>query len=143
MLIANWQFSTVAAGIARTVYLSEAVDPKQWDKTWIGFNSFVAGLAEANLGFICACAPSLNRLFGKFFASSSVHDSKHDADSNSGLRRSEKSPRIMQGEQHSDSLGAGGEVEDLEMRLYSKPLDMFDVDDATNTSNAGISNALD
>lgn len=144
MLVTNWQFSTVGAGIVRTVYLAEAVDPKHWDKTWIGFNSFVAGLAEANLGFICACAPSLNRLFGQFFASSSVHGSKYDADSNSGLRRSEKSPRIMQYEQHSDSLGAGNEVEDLEMRLYSKPLDMFDVDDvATNTSNAGISNALD
>jgi hypothetical protein len=124
----------VGAGIVRTVYLSQAVDPKYWDKTWIGFNSFVAGLAEANLGFICACAPSLNSLFGRYFASSPLSGNKHDADSNSVLRRSENSPRLMQ---HGES-GMIEEVEDLEMRIYSKPLDVLDGDAvATSTSTAG------
>ena len=132
----------MGAGIARTIYLSSTVDPLQPDKTWIGFNAYVAGLAEANLGFICACAPSLNRLFGRFFRSPSVNGSKDNTDSKSGLKRNEISPRIMQCEQHSESLGAVDELE-VGMRLYSKPFAIFDVDNvATTTTNTGISNAL-
>jgi hypothetical protein len=106
----------------------------------VAFNGYVAGLAEANLGFICACAPSLNRLFGPFFAGSSVNSNGYSANSNSVQKGSEKSPRIMQSEQHSQSSRAVDEPEDLEMRLYSKPLDVDDV--AANTSNAGISKTL-
>ena len=52
----------VIAGIVRTIYLVriETNDP---DKSWNGFNVFVAGIAELNLGIICACAPSLKYLF--------------------------------------------------------------------------------
>jgi hypothetical protein len=75
----------------------------QPDKTWVGFNGYVAGLAEANLGFICACAPSLNRLFGRYFGDSSVNGSNYNTNSNSG-RRSEKSPGIINFRQPSESI---------------------------------------
>jgi hypothetical protein len=37
------------------------------DKTWLGFNTFVAGIAEGNIGIVCACIPSLRRFFGQWF----------------------------------------------------------------------------
>src|SRR4051812_12327040 len=37
------------------------------DKTWIGFNTVVAGIAEGNIGIICACAPSIHHYFRRFF----------------------------------------------------------------------------
>jgi hypothetical protein len=111
----------------------------QWDKTWVAFNGYVAGLAEANLGFICACAPSLNRLFGRFFRGLSLNGSRHNTDSNSGPKRSEISPRIMQLEQHNESLGAVDELEEVEIRFYGKSFDVFDVDKAANTTNTGNS----
>ena len=37
------------------------------DKTWLGFNTFVAGIAEGNIGIVCACIPSLKRFFGQWF----------------------------------------------------------------------------
>jgi hypothetical protein len=133
----------VGAGIARTVYLSWAVDPSRWDKTWIGFNSYVAGLAEANFGFICACAPSLNGLFGRFFASSPIDSDQYKTDSDSGLKRSDRSLQAMQSEHHDESLGAIEESEEVEMRFYGKPVDAFHVDDvAPNTTNSGIRNNL-
>jgi hypothetical protein len=39
------------------------------DKTWIGFNTVVAGIAEGNIGIVCACAPSLHHVFKRFFGS--------------------------------------------------------------------------
>src|ERR1700744_4977878 len=64
--------STVVAGIFRTIYLQRAVDPLILDKTWETFNTFVAGTAETEIALICACAPSLNRLFGRVFLGASV-----------------------------------------------------------------------
>ena len=121
----------MGAGIARTVYLAAGVDPYQADKTWIAFDGYVAGLLEANLGFICACAPSLNRLFGCFFGASSVNSDSYESDSKLALQVSERMPRIMH-EQHSEGSGAVDELE-VEMRLYSKP---FDGNTATNTTEA-------
>jgi hypothetical protein len=79
----------------------------------------VAGLAEANLGFICACAPSLNRLFAHFFGPP-VHGSKHTSDPNAEPKRSEKSPHVAQFEQHSESSRAVDELEEGEVRLFYK-----------------------
>jgi len=56
----------VIAGIVRTAYLSQ-VQSLSVDKTWLGFNVFVAGIAEGNLGIICACAPSLKSCFRVYF----------------------------------------------------------------------------
>jgi hypothetical protein len=130
----------VGAGIARTVYLAAGVDPYQSDKTWIAFNGYVAGLAEANLGLICACAPSLNRLSGRYFGSASVNGNTYDSDSKSALERNERPPHTMQCDQRSESLGAVDELE-VDMRLYSKPF--VDGDNAaTNTTQASASNTL-
>jgi hypothetical protein len=56
----------VAAGCVRTYYLVR-VESSDIDKTWNGFNVFVAGIAELNLGIMCACAPSVHHFFKDFF----------------------------------------------------------------------------
>ncbi|KAE9987502.1 hypothetical protein EG328_002487 [Venturia inaequalis] len=56
----------VIAGIVRTIHLSK-VQGFALDKTWLGFNVFVAAIAEGNLGIICACAPSIKSLFRAYF----------------------------------------------------------------------------
>jgi hypothetical protein len=37
------------------------------DKFWLAFNVFAASVAECNLSIVCACAPSLKALFGRYF----------------------------------------------------------------------------
>lgn len=66
VLVANHTFSVVAAGIARTIYLSR-VQAEMYDKSWFAFNIFVASIAECNVAIACACAPSLKTIFGRFF----------------------------------------------------------------------------
>jgi hypothetical protein len=58
--------SVVSAGIVRTFYLVR-VESSDIDKTWNGFNVFVAGIAELNLGIICACAPSVQHFLRTSF----------------------------------------------------------------------------
>ena len=58
--------SVVAAGGVRTYYLSKA-ESLIADKTWILFTVWIASIVECNVAVICACAPSLNFVFGKFF----------------------------------------------------------------------------
>jgi hypothetical protein len=62
----------VAAGIVRTIYLSRLEGFADLDKTWLGFNTFVAGIAEGNIGIVCACVPSLKRFFGQWFRDGST-----------------------------------------------------------------------
>jgi hypothetical protein len=69
----------VIAGIVRTVYLSQ-VQSSNFDKTWLGFNVFAAGIAEGNVAIVCACAPSLKSCFRGFF---------HDAMSSRAMRSAE------------------------------------------------------
>jgi hypothetical protein len=57
----------VIAGILRTIYLAQMQRSSDDDKTWIGFNTVVAGIAEGNIGIVCACAPSLHHVFKRFF----------------------------------------------------------------------------
>jgi hypothetical protein len=59
--------STVIAGILRTIYLAQMQRSSDDDKTWIGFNTVVAGIAEGSIGIVCACAPSLHHFFRRFF----------------------------------------------------------------------------
>jgi hypothetical protein len=59
--------SVVIAGAARTVYLAR-VESDNVDKTWQGFTVFAAGIVELYLAIICACAPSLKYVFGRYFA---------------------------------------------------------------------------
>jgi len=54
-------YVVVGAGIVRTVYFAKMQDNSYIDKTWIGFNVYVSGIAEGNIGIVCACAPSLRR----------------------------------------------------------------------------------
>jgi hypothetical protein len=119
------------------VYLAAGVNPDQADKTWIGFDGYVAGLLKANLGFIYAYAPSLNRLFGRFFDASSVTGDRSDSDSKLALQVSERMPRTMH-EERSEGSGAVDELE-VKMRLYSKP---FDGNTATNTAEASTGNPV-
>src|SRR5262249_5822032 len=58
--------SVVAAGCVRTVYLGR-VQGLVLDKFWLAFNVFAASVAECNLSIVCACAPSLKALFGRYF----------------------------------------------------------------------------
>jgi hypothetical protein len=49
----------------RTVYLVR-VDSTAIDKTWNGFNVFVTGMAELNIGIMCACAPSTQHFMRRY-----------------------------------------------------------------------------
>jgi len=60
-------YLVVGAGIVRTFYLSKLEGFSDLDKTWLGFNTFAAGIAEGNIGIVCACVPSLRRFFGQWF----------------------------------------------------------------------------
>lgn len=60
-------FLVVIAGIVRTVFLSQDLGSNNIDKSWLGFNVFVAGIAESNVAIVCACAPSLKSLFRTYF----------------------------------------------------------------------------
>jgi hypothetical protein len=62
----------VIAGILRTIYLAQMQRSSDDDKTWIGFNTVVAGIAEGNIGIVCACAPSLHHFFRRFFGAIST-----------------------------------------------------------------------
>jgi hypothetical protein len=63
---ANREYSVVIVGGIRTYHLSEATKLRV-DKTWMVFNVWVASIAEGNLAIMCACAPSLKGIFGKYF----------------------------------------------------------------------------
>jgi hypothetical protein len=65
IIVTNTPDSVVSAGIVRTYYLVR-VESSDIDKTWNGFNVFVAGIAELNLGIMCACAPSIQHFFKGF-----------------------------------------------------------------------------
>ncbi|KAF1983648.1 hypothetical protein K402DRAFT_338074, partial [Aulographum hederae CBS 113979] len=63
----------VGAGCARTYYLYRAFDPMSSNLTYWGFNAYIVAIAEANLGIICACAPSLRTVFSRFFKQTFSH----------------------------------------------------------------------
>ena len=62
--------SVVATGIARTFYLGKVTSP-EFDKTWYGFDVYAWSVAECNVAIMCACAPSLKSITGRFFRSTS------------------------------------------------------------------------
>jgi hypothetical protein len=51
----------------RTIYLTHVTSANDIDKTWNEFNVFITGVAELHLAIICACAPSLKYVFGRYF----------------------------------------------------------------------------
>ncbi|KAF2434915.1 hypothetical protein EJ08DRAFT_438029 [Tothia fuscella] len=55
----------VIAGIIRTVYVRR-LEGDSIDKTWLLSSVFIAGIAECNIGIVCACAPSLTSYFHSF-----------------------------------------------------------------------------
>ncbi|KAF2666398.1 hypothetical protein BT63DRAFT_57742 [Microthyrium microscopicum] len=59
-------YCVVAAGCVRTYYLSIAEEPIA-DKSWTLFQVWAASLVECNVAIICACAPSLKSVTGRFF----------------------------------------------------------------------------
>ncbi|KIW00067.1 uncharacterized protein PV09_08410 [Verruconis gallopava] len=69
----------VGAGIARTYYLGR-VFGETIDRPWWTWDVFLASVIECNVAIICASAPSLKALFGRYFKSvSSYHPSASDA----------------------------------------------------------------
>jgi hypothetical protein len=96
--------SVVAAGGVRTYYLSQAEEPIA-DKTWILFTVWISSIVECNVAVICACAPSLNFVFGKFFrdVSTAITGSKGSS-WNSGSRN-RQSPGRLNGSQDSEETG--------------------------------------
>jgi hypothetical protein len=64
--MANEVHSVVGAGIVRTYYLGK-VTSDEYDKTWYGFDVFVATVAECDVSIMCACAPSIKSISGRFF----------------------------------------------------------------------------
>jgi len=87
-------YSVVIAGIIRTVYVRR-VQGIQGDKSWLGFTAFAAGIAESNLAIVCACAPSLKSVCGKFFRDniSSSASGRGVKGSRSGYQKESKSSR--------------------------------------------------
>ena len=56
----------VGAGIARTYYLGRVFE-ETVDKTWWTWDVFLASVVECNVAIICACAPSVKALFGRYY----------------------------------------------------------------------------
>jgi hypothetical protein len=63
----NTRDRAAGAGIARTYYLGRI--QVEVDKYWYAFEVEAASIAEVNIAIICACAPSLNSIAGRFFKS--------------------------------------------------------------------------
>lgn len=124
--------STVVCGGLRTFYLYQA--EISLDKTWAAYNTFVLSIAEANIGIICACAPSLNRLFGRFFSGRSTQNRNHSDNSGSSGPRNDMNSGSVESEPHSDETAVMEENEEREMRFYGKS---FYLDQVTNPSNDG------
>lgn len=79
----NEVHSVVGAGIVRTFYLGKATGA-EFDKTWYGFDVYAASVAECNIAIICACAPSLKSITGRFFHSmGSIGSNKNTGSGNS------------------------------------------------------------
>jgi len=80
-------FLVVIAGIVRTIYLAQ-LQSSNLDKTWLSFNVLAAGIAEGNIGIICACAPSLKSCFRSFFRDhiSTMRSKTAGSTGNSGSR---------------------------------------------------------
>jgi len=87
--------SVVIAGCVRTFYLSEATSKKP-DKSWNVFSVWAASIAEANVGIMCACAPSLKSIFGKFF---------RDLTSKNNSKESSQAKSSNYGPNTSDNMG--------------------------------------
>jgi hypothetical protein len=86
------------------------------DKTWNGFDVFAAGMAEVNLGIMCACAPSIQHFVKGF--SRGVSTKMSSINGGSALPRAAKnmfSGRLRGGSRFTDSkissLGADTYVE--------------------------------
>jgi hypothetical protein len=98
-------YSVVAAGGVRTYYLSKAEEPIA-DKSWILFTVWISSIVECNVAVICACAPSLNFVFGKFFRDvASVVSGSKDGSSWNSNSRNRRSPGGLKGSQDSEETG--------------------------------------
>jgi hypothetical protein len=89
--------SVVLAGIVRTYYLGIATSSEP-DKQWYGFDVYAASVAECNIAIVCACAPSLTSVAGRFLRTISRLDGdKHigSACDGDGKGRSEKGKTIQ------------------------------------------------
>jgi hypothetical protein len=83
----------------RTVYLVR-VQSTAVGKSWNGFNVFVTGMAEFNVGIMCACAPSIQHFVKSFGHSVSTMVSSFSGHSIGG--RGQVRPR-MKGSSELDS----------------------------------------
>jgi hypothetical protein len=70
-------YSVVAAGAVRTYYLGITTS-SELDTPWYGFDVYAASVAECNIAIMCACAPSLTCVTGRFFRSMSSPGSNKD-----------------------------------------------------------------
>ena len=99
--------SVFAAGVVRTYYLSQAEEPIA-DKSWILFTVWIASIVECNVAVICACAPSLNFVFGKFFrdVTTAITGSKGSKGSSwNSNSKNRPSPAGLKGSQDSEETG--------------------------------------
>jgi hypothetical protein len=111
---------TCVTGILRIIYVCQVHNPKHLDKTWAGFNAYVAGIAEGTVGIMCACAPSLRRFLGVWFrgqmrsarSAGSAGTPKAQSSRDSTAERSVQRERDV--DRYPDSVGAGADIEDVE-----------------------------
>ena len=58
--------SVVVPSAFRLIYLVRAAQPDA-DRLWQSYQALISGKTEGDVGIICACAPSLNIFFRRFF----------------------------------------------------------------------------
>jgi hypothetical protein len=101
--------------------LSEATGKKP-DKSWTVANVWAASIAEANVGIMCACAPSLKSVFGKFF---------RDLTSKSNSKESSANKSQSGGKEYS-----GGSSDKMGMYFDSRITDVTTTTDMDKTTRS-------
>ncbi|KAF2434105.1 hypothetical protein EJ08DRAFT_694126 [Tothia fuscella] len=114
-------FLVVVAGIVRTIYLRK-VQEEIYDKIWVVFNIYVTSIAEMNIAIVCACAPSLKALFGRYYdtmsskygtPNDSKENSKNSTNNSSNLDRTNGSFRRTNNKLKVPGRGGNDDLEEL------------------------------
>jgi len=85
-------YLTVGAGIAKAAFIGQAIDAGFIDKTWPGYNAYIAGTLEGNAAIACASAPAMYKCCKHFFARASSADENLDKSSSESKIESPGAP---------------------------------------------------
>lgn len=105
---ANPPSRLVGVGIARTIFLHRS-QAETIDKGYVSYNALAAGTAECNVAIVCACAPSLKMLFGRYFRDLTTKSNSYQmgGSKNSNSKNSSRTPRFGGGARSAEISASG------------------------------------